>query len=107
MRRIARPVAALLALLMVLLAVTLASAYVYLRQSLPKLEGEVPAPALKAAVDVVRDAYGIPHIFASTLADPAYGLGYVHARDRLWQMEMNRRIGSGPGQTGSGISHLA
>lgn len=95
MRWLARSVAALLALLVVLLAVVLASAYVYLRHSLPKLEGEVPAPALKAAVDVVRDAYGIPHIFASTPADAAYGLGYVHAQDRLWQMEINRRIGSG------------
>ena len=95
MRRLARSIAVLLALLAVLSAVALASAYVYLRQSLPKVEGEVPAPALKAAVEVLRDAYGIPHIFASTEADAAYALGYVHAQDRLWQMEMNRRIGSG------------
>lgn len=95
MRRLARSIAVLLALLAVLSAAALASAYVYLRQSLPKVEGEVPAPALKAAVEVLRDAYGIPHIFASTEADAAYALGYVHAQDRLWQMEMNRRIGSG------------
>ena len=95
MRRLARSIAVLLALLAVLSAVALASAYVYLRHSLPKVEGEVPAPALKAAVEVLRDAYGIPHIFASTEADAAYALGYVHAQDRLWQMEMNRRIGSG------------
>jgi penicillin amidase len=95
MRRLARSIAVLLALLAVLSAVALASAYVYLRQSLPKVEGEVPAPALKAAVEVLRDAYGIPHIFASNEADAAYALGYVHAQDRLWQMEMNRRIGSG------------
>jgi penicillin amidase len=82
-------------LLAVLSAVAVASAYVYLRQSLPKLEGEVPAPALKAAVDVVRDAFGIPHIYASTEGDAAYALGYVHAQDRLWQMEVNRRVGSG------------
>ena len=95
MRRLARSIAVLLALLAVLSAAALASAYVYLRQSLPKVEGEVPAPALKAAVEVLRDAYGIPHIFASSEADAAYALGYVHAQDRLWQMEMNRRIGSG------------
>ena len=95
MRRLARSIAVLLALLAVLSAAALASAYVYLRQSLPKVEGEVPAPGLKAAVEVLRDAYGIPHIFASTEADAAYALGYVHAQDRLWQMEMNRRIGSG------------
>ena len=95
MRRLARSIAVLLALLAVLSAVALASAYVYLRHSLPKVEGEFPAPALKAAVEVLRDAYGIPHIFASNEADAAYALGYVHAQDRLWQMEMNRRIGSG------------
>lgn len=95
MRRLARSIAVLLALLAVLSAAALASAYVYLRQSLPKVEGEVPAPGLKAAVEVLRDAYGIPHIFASSEADAAYALGYVHAQDRLWQMEMNRRIGSG------------
>ena len=95
MRRLARSIAVLLALLAVLSAVALASAYVYLRHSLPKVEGEVPAPGLKAAVEVLRDAYGIPHIFASNEADAAYALGYVHAQDRLWQMEMNRRIGSG------------
>ena len=95
MRRLARSIAVLLVLLAVLSAAALASAYVYLRQSLPKVEGEVPAPALKAAVEVLRDAYGIPHIFASSEADAAYALGYVHAQDRLWQMEMNRRIGSG------------
>ena len=95
MRRLARSIAVLLALLAVLSAVALASAYVYLRHSLPTVVGEVPAPALKAAVEGLRDAYGIPHIFASTEADAAYALGYVHAQDRLWQMEMNRRIGSG------------
>ena len=59
MRRLARSIAVLLALLAVLSAVALASAYVYLRQSLPKVEGEVPAPGLKAAVEVLRDAYPI------------------------------------------------
>jgi penicillin amidase len=95
MRRLLRLVAALLALLVILTALALASAYVYLRQSLPKLEGEVPAIALNAAVEVVRDAYGIPHIFAASHKDATFALGFVHAQDRLWQLEINRRIGSG------------
>ena len=95
MRWLARSVAALLALLLVILAVALASAYVYLRHSLPKVEGEVPAPGLKASVEILRDSYGVPHIFAATQSDATYALGYVHAQDRLWQMEINRRIGSG------------
>jgi penicillin amidase len=43
----------------------------------------------------VRDQWGIPHIFAATDHDAFLALGYVHAQDRLWQMEMNRRIGAG------------
>ena len=91
MRWLARATAALL----LLSALALGLAYCYLRQSLPQLEGSTPAPGLRAPVDVLRDTWGIPHIFAVTQADAAYGLGYVHAQDRLWQMEMNRRIGSG------------
>lgn len=52
-------------------------------------------PALAAPVDIVRDRWGIPHIWAASLEDAFYALGYVHAQDRLWQMEMNRRIASG------------
>ncbi len=52
-------------------------------------------PELKAGVDIRRDAYGIVHIEAQSEADAYFALGYVHAEDRLWQMEVNRRIGSG------------
>jgi len=50
---------------------------------------------IAASVEIVRDGEGIPHIFADTEADAYFALGYVHAEDRLWQMEMNRRSGSG------------
>ena len=50
---------------------------------------------LSAPVDIVRDADAIPHIFAATKLDALFGLGYVHAQDRLWQMEFQRRIGHG------------
>jgi len=46
-------------------------------------------------VNIIRDRHGIPHIYAASLHDANFGLGYVHAQDRLWQMEMNRRIGAG------------
>ncbi|HUQ24296.1 MAG TPA: penicillin acylase family protein, partial [Burkholderiales bacterium] len=48
-----------------------------------------------APVEILRDANGIPHIFARSIADAYFGLGFVHAQDRLWQMETSRRIGSG------------
>ena len=43
----------------------------------------------------MRDADAIPHVFATTKPDALFGLGYVHAQDRLWQMEFQRRIGHG------------
>jgi penicillin G amidase len=71
------------------------AAYLYLRQSLPQTEGEMRLAGLGARVEVLRDRHGIPHIFAASLEDAHFALGFVHAQDRLWQMEMNRRIGSG------------
>ena len=50
---------------------------------------------LKASVEVVIDTYGIPHIYAEHEADAMFALGYVHARDRLWQMDFNRRAAQG------------
>jgi penicillin amidase len=46
-------------------------------------------------VEIIRDRHGIPHIYAKNDNDAWYGLGFAHAQDRLWQMEMNRRIGAG------------
>jgi penicillin amidase len=85
----------LFAVLLFLFFLAGAGAYLFLRQSLPKTEGEVELAGLGAAVEVLRDRHGIPHIYASSLEDAHFALGYVHAQDRLWQMEMNRRIGSG------------
>lgn len=50
---------------------------------------------LGAQVDIVRDAEGIPHIYAKSTADAYFALGFVHAQDRLWQLELNRRIPAG------------
>jgi penicillin amidase len=81
--------------LLVLGAATFVVGYVYLRQSLPRLEGEIPVAGLGAAVQILRDGYGVPHIFAQSERDAHFALGFVHAQDRLWQLEMNRRIAAG------------
>jgi penicillin amidase len=81
--------------LVVVVALAAIGARWYLRQSLPVISGDVRVAGLSSPVDIVRDADAIPHIFASTKADAFYGLGYVHAQDRLWQMEFQRRIGHG------------
>jgi len=71
------------------------AAWQYLRRSLPQVDGAVVVAGIHAPIDIVRDADAIPHIFASSKADALFGLGYVHAQDRLWQMEFQRRIGFG------------
>lgn len=85
----------LFALFVLVVCAALASAYFYLRQSLPQIEGELALPGLGAPVEVLRDRHGIPHLYAASLEDAHFALGFVHAQDRLWQMEMSRRIGSG------------
>jgi penicillin amidase len=67
----------------------------WLTLSLPQADGERAVPGLRAAVEVVRDAHGVPHIRAANEHDAMFAMGYVHAQDRLWQMEMNRRTAWG------------
>ncbi len=57
--------------------------------------GNVTAPGLSADVQVVRDEWGIPHIYGQTFADVAYAEGYVMAQDRLVQMELGRFLAEG------------
>ena len=78
-----------------LIIVMAAGAYLLARRSLPVVNGTIEVAGLSAPVDIIRDADAIPHIFAATRRDALFGLGYVHAQDRLWQMEFQRRIGHG------------
>jgi penicillin amidase len=66
-----------------------------LRRPLPRRRGRVTLPGLHAEVEVVVDTWGVPHIFATTLADAVRAQGYLHAQDRLWQLELNRRVVAG------------
>jgi penicillin amidase len=84
-----------LGLLCLVLVVSAAGFYAYLRQSLPATRGETALAGPRAQIEVLRDRHGVPHIYAASLEDAHFALGLVHAQDRLWQMEMNRRIGSG------------
>jgi penicillin amidase len=64
-------------------------------RSFPQTDGEIQLPGLDAPVEVYRDSYGVPHIYASTADDLFFTQGYVHAQDRFWQMDFWRHIGSG------------
>jgi penicillin amidase len=79
-----------------LLSVGVLGLFLWFRQaSQPVHEGTMRVPLLQQAVRVERDGHGIPHVIAASEHDAAFGLGYAHAQDRLWQMEVNRRIAAG------------
>src|SRR5262245_37486399 len=84
-----------LAAILLLVVVAFAGGYHYLRRSLPQIDGTVAVAGLSAPIDIIRDTDSIPHVFAANKNDALFGLGYVHAQDRLWQMELQRRIGHG------------
>lgn len=85
----------MVSVLLVLVVVLLVAGFLYLRSSLPRVKGDVTVSGVTSTVEIVRDADGIPHIYAASHADAVFGLGFVHAQDRLWQMEFQRRVGSG------------
>ncbi len=88
----------LFVLLLVLLVGALAGGWwlrAQLRGSLAMLDGELELPGLSAEVRIERDALGIPTITASSLVDAAYGLGFVHAQERYFQMDLQRRQAAG------------
>lgn len=86
-----RGMAALLGL--VLLA--LLGAWLFLRASLPQLDGERQGAGLSAEVRIERDATGVPLITGATRLDVAYATGFVHAQERFFQMDLLRRTASG------------
>jgi penicillin amidase len=67
----------------------------HVRGQLPQRDGTLPLSGLKAPVRVAYDERGVPHIRAENEADLYRALGYVHAQDRLFQMEMVRRLARG------------
>ena len=64
-------------------------------KSFPQINGELTIARLNGPVDIYRDGIGIPHIYATTTYDLFFTQGYVHAQERLWQMDFWRHIGSG------------
>ena len=69
--------------------------YFYLQTTKPTYSGELSLAGLKEPVEVLYDDFGVPHIYAQNEEDAYYALGYVHAQDRLFQMEMIRRFAGG------------
>ena len=72
---------------------TLAWWFIY--RPLPQIDGNTSLPGLQHDVTVERDRWGVPHIRASSVEDLAEAQGYVMAQDRLWQMDLLRRVARG------------
>ncbi|MGK9231243.1 penicillin acylase family protein [Inquilinus limosus] len=84
-----------LACLVLLLLVLAGAGLWWLRTGVPAESGTVALDDLSAPVRIYRDGHGIPTIFAETDGDAYFALGWLHAQDRLWQMELQRRVGAG------------
>ena len=69
--------------------------WVYYESHQPQLKGSLKIEGLNKNVDVYYDDFGVPHIYAENAADAYRAFGYTHAADRLFQMELMRRIGNG------------
>ena len=83
------------AALLVLVLVVGAAFALFAASTFPRERGQSRLKGLSGRVTIEEDARGVPVIRAASLEDALFGQGYVHARDRLWQMEFQRRVGSG------------
>ena len=78
-----------------------------LRSSLPQLEGQRRLPGLAAPVQIARDHQGVPTVQAATELDAMRGLGFLHAQERFFQMDLTRRKSAGTLAELVGASALA
>lgn len=95
MRILRRVLLGLGALVLVLVLAALAWAGWRVRRAWPHTAGEEAVHGLAAPVSVLRDAWGVPHIYAAGEHDLFFAQGWVHAQERLWQMDLDRRLASG------------
>jgi penicillin amidase len=66
-----------------------------IQKSQPQFSGQVLVSGIREDVEIIRDSYGVPHIYAQNEPDLYFALGYAMAQDRFWQMEFQRRLGHG------------
>lgn len=95
MKAIGRVLKALVVLIVVVLVVAGVAGYIVVQRTLPQIDGAVQLAGIKGKVEIVRDSTGVPHIYAESQEDLFFAQGYVHAQDRLWQLEFNRRVAAG------------
>lgn len=95
MQTIARFVRALLIILVIAGLLLAGGLYLLIQRTLPQTSGKLAVAGLAQAVEVIRDTWGVPHLYAQSTDDLFFAQGYVMAQDRLWQMDFNRRVAAG------------
>ena len=95
MAKVLRLLASLVSVLVLLALLAGGWFYFKLRASRPLLDGTVKIPGLVAAVSIERDALGVPTIRGANRLDVARALGWLHAQERFFQMDLQRRRGAG------------
>lgn len=95
MSRARKVVLGMVGLLVALVLILVIIVFSNTRAPFPKVSGRVSVPGLEDTVEIYRDEYGIPHIYAENEHDLYFAQGYVHAQDRFWQMEWWRHVGLG------------
>ena len=81
--------------ILAIIILCLGGGYFFMQSLKPTYKGSLTLEGLNSEVNVYFDDYGVPHIFADNEPDAYFALGYVHGQDRLFQMEMLRRVGNG------------
>lgn len=95
MKSATRIIGIITVVLLVFIALIGTYLFVTIRRPFPTTSGTITAAGLQAEVNIYRDDYGIPHIYAENEHDLFFAQGYTHAQDRFWQMEFWRHIGQG------------
>ena len=106
MKRLFKGLLALGVGLLILIVILAGVGMWFVRRPWPQVSGTVVVSELIAPVEIIRDEWGVPNIYAQNEHDLFFAQGYVHAQDRLWQMEFNRRIGNGTLSAAAGEATL-
>jgi penicillin amidase len=69
--------------------------YWLFHRPLPQTKGRLRLKGLIEPVEIIRDRWGVPHIYGQSVEDTLFAQGFVHAQERLWQMDFNRRLVAG------------
>ncbi len=81
--------------LLVIVLIIVIGFWLFAHNNKPQYDGNLKLENLENEVNIYFDEVGVPHIYAQNQHDAYVALGYVHAQDRLWQMELVRRISAG------------